>query len=96
MYTLHLARTLYDDGVLLRHSPSLSKQAPGAAAHLTAAHAASLGVTDGDEIGIRMGGRSVTLPVRLDRSLHEGTVYVPFNQPGMAGLGGSLEIGEGS
>ena len=95
-YTLHLARTLYDDGVLLRHSPSLSRQAPGATAHLTPTHAASLGLTDGDEIDIRMGGRSVRLPVRLDRSLHEGTVYVPFNQPGMVGLGSSLEIGERS
>ena len=100
-YRLHLARTLYDDGVLLRHSPSLSKQAPGAAAYLTPAHAASLGVADGDEvrieeIGIRLEGGPVRLPVRVDPSLHAGTVYIPFNQPGTAGLGGSLEMGEWS
>ena len=28
-HTLHLARTLYDDGVLLRHCPSLAPMAPG-------------------------------------------------------------------
>ena len=100
-YRLHLARTLYDDGVLLRHSPSLSKQAPGAAVYLTPAHAASLGVADGDEvrieeIGIRLEGGPVRLPVRVDPSLHAGTVYIPFNQPGTAGLGGSLEMGEWS
>ena len=95
-YTLHLARTMYDDGVLLRHSPSLSGQAPGAAVYLTPAHAASLRVSDGDEISLGLGGRSVTLPVRVDPSLHDGTVYVPFNQPGVVPLGSSLEIGAGS
>ena len=55
-YRLHLARTLYDDGVLLRHSPSLSKQAPGAAVYLTPAHAASLGVADGTRSGSRRSG----------------------------------------
>lgn len=95
-YTLHLARTMYDDGVLLRNSPSLAAQAPGAAAHLTPAHAASLRVSDGDEISLGLGGRSVTLPVRVDPSLHDGTVYVPFNQPGVVPLGSSLEIGDGS
>ena len=95
-YTLHLARTMYDDGVLLRHSPSLAGQAPGAAAHLTPAHAASLQVSDGDEISLDLGGRSVTLPVRIDPSLHDGAVYVPFNQSGVVPLGSSLEIGDGS
>ena len=93
-YSLHLARTLYDDGVLLRHCPSLSGQAPGASAHLTPSHAASVGVGEGDPVTFRIGERSVTLPVRLDPTLHEGTVYVPFNQPGTAPLGGkSLEVG---
>ena len=95
--SLHLARTLYDDGVLLRHCPSLSRQATGAAAHLTPEHAASIGVAEGDRITFRMGEGSLTLPVNVDPSLHEGTVYVPFNQPGLASLGGSgLQMGEGS
>ena len=95
-YTLHLARTMYDDGVLLRHSPSLSGMAPGPGVYVTPDHAASLGVAEGEEIGIRLGGRSVFLPMRIDPSLHEGAVYVPFNQPGAVRLGSSLEIGERS
>ena len=92
-YSLHLARTLYDDGVLLRHCPSLSKQAPGPSVHLTPAHADAVGVREGDQATLRIAGRSVTLPVQLDPTLHEGTVYVPFNQPDLAPLGGaSLQI----
>ena len=95
-YTLHLARTMYDDGVLLRYSPSLSDLAPGAAAYLTPGHAESLEVGEGDEISLRLGNRSLTLPVRLDPTLHEGAVYLPFNQPGMGPLAATLEIGDGS
>ena len=93
-YSLHLARTLYDDGVLLRHCPSLTQQAPGASAHLTPAHAASVGVGEGDPVTFRIGEHSLTLPVRLDPTLHEGTVYVPFNQADLPPLGGrNLEVG---
>ncbi len=96
-YAFHLARTLYDDGVLLRHGPSLSGQAPGASAFLTPTHAAALRVTEGDEISLRMGQGQVSLPVRIDPSLHQGTVYVPFNQPGVIPLGSTgLRLGEGS
>ena len=91
-HTLHLARTLYDDGVLLRHCPSLAPLAPGASAYLTPAHAASLEVAEGDEVVVRVGGRTVRLPARIDRSLAEGTVYIPFNQPGMGTVGNSLDV----
>jgi hypothetical protein len=52
-----------------------------------------LAVTEGDEIAITMDGE-VTLPVVIDPSLVEGTVYVPFNLAGTAGLGavGTLRI----
>ncbi len=86
-YSLHLARTLYDGGVLLQHCPSLSGQAPGAFAYLTPDHAASIGVGEGDAVSFQMGEGSLTLPVRLDPTLHKGTVYVPFNQPDVAPLG---------
>ncbi len=87
-YTLHLARTLYDGGVLLRHCPSLSGQAPGAFAYITPDHAALIGVEEGDTVAFEVGEGSLTLPVSLDPTLHEGTVYVPFNQPDAAPLGG--------
>ena len=92
-HTLHLARTLYDDGVLLRHCPSLAPMAPGASAYLTPAHAASLAVEEGDEVVVRVGGRTVRLPARIDQSLSEGSVYIPFNQPGMGAVGNSLDVG---
>ena len=85
---VHIARTMYDDGVMLRHCPSLSGLAPGAAAYLTPEHAASLGAEAGDLVEVALEGGSVTLPVRLDPTLHEGVVYIPFNQPGAEGLGG--------
>ncbi|MDH3500785.1 MAG: molybdopterin-dependent oxidoreductase, partial [Acidimicrobiia bacterium] len=80
---LHLARTLYDDGVLMRNSQSLHQLAPGAAAHLDPTHAASLGVEDGDRVSVN----GVTMPVVIDETLANGVVYVPFNQPaaGMVG-----------
>ncbi|MCY4620827.1 MAG: NADH-quinone oxidoreductase subunit NuoG [bacterium] len=91
-HTLHLARTLYDDGVMLRHCPSLAPMAQGASAYLTPAHAASLAVAEGDEVVVRVGGRTVRLPARIDQSLCEGSVYIPFNQPGMGAVGNSLDV----
>ncbi len=33
-----------------------------------------------------------TLQVKLDPSLHAGTVYVPFNQPGVVPFRGELAV----
>jgi predicted molibdopterin-dependent oxidoreductase YjgC len=92
-YMLHTARVLYDDGVMVRHSPGISGLAAPAAAHLHPRDASMLAVTEGDEIVIRLDGE-VQLPVVIDPSLVEGTVYVPFNLAGTAGLGavGTLRI----
>jgi predicted molibdopterin-dependent oxidoreductase YjgC len=90
--TVHLARTLYDDGVSLRHSPSLRGLAPGPTVGLSPDHMASLGVDDGDDVTVSVGATSVTLSVRRDASLHGGTVYVPFNQPGVAPLASGLAV----
>ena len=78
---------------MLRHSPSLAPLAPGAGIHLTPAHAASLGVDEGDEVDVTVGDRSQRLPVRIDPTLHEGSVYIPFNQPGVGPVGNTLEVG---
>ena len=29
----------------------------------------------------------------IDQSLSEGSVYIPFNQPGMGAVGNSLDVG---
>ena len=90
--TLHLARTLYDDGIALRHSSSLRPLAPDPSVHLHPDHVASLEVDEGDDVTVSVGGVSVILPVRIDPSLHGGTVYVPFNQPDVAPLGSGLAV----
>ena len=84
---LHLARTLYDDGTAMRHSPSLRPLAPGAACHLRSDRAASLGVAEGERVTVRWEGGEAEMPVRVDDSLAEGTFYIPFNQPDSPPLG---------
>ncbi len=90
---LHTARVLYDDGVMMRHSPGISGLASRGAAYLHPRDASVLAVTEGDEIDITVDGE-VRLPVVIDPSLVEGTVYVPFNLAATAGLGavGTLRI----
>jgi predicted molibdopterin-dependent oxidoreductase YjgC len=83
---LHTAHVLYDDGVMVRNSTGIAGLAPQGAAHLHPRDASLLAVVDGDEIVIHVDG-SVQLPVVIDASLAEGTVYVPFNLSGTAGLG---------
>ena len=50
--TLHVARTMYDDGVRLRHSPSLRNLAPGPVAHISPADAPKLGAKDGHQVRV--------------------------------------------
>ena len=84
---LHSARTMYDDGVMMRHSLSLHRLAPGAAAHLHPDDARRLGAREGHQVRLVTRNAEAELPVVLDDSLHRGVVYVPFNQPGGPSLG---------
>jgi predicted molibdopterin-dependent oxidoreductase YjgC len=85
---LHSARTLYDDGVLLRNGLSLHKLAPGGFAGLSKNDAKRLDVTDGDTVAVN----GVSLSVRVDDSLLDGVVHVPFNQPGTESVGDGLNV----
>jgi NADH-quinone oxidoreductase subunit G len=85
-HALHTARVLYDDGVMVRNSSGIGGLAPTGAAYLHPRDASMLAVVDGDEVVVHADG-SVRLPVIIDASLAEGTVYVPFNLSGTAGLG---------
>lgn len=87
---LHSARTMYDDGVLMRNGLSLHKLAPGAVLHVHPDDASRLGLNG--EATITAGEISATLPVVRDDSLARGTVYVPFNQPGGPSLGSDLLV----
>ncbi|MGQ0848897.1 MAG: NADH-quinone oxidoreductase subunit NuoG [Actinomycetota bacterium] len=84
---LHYARTMFDDGVSLRHGGSLAGLAPGAAVFCHPDDARRLGLLEGHTAEVATATGAVRLPVGFDDTLSHGVVYVPFNQPGTASLG---------
>lgn len=86
-FVLHSARTMYDDGVRLRFSPSLHPLAPGAVAHLNPADAPGLGASEGSKVRVTTGHGEGEFTAVLDDRTPAGVVYVPFNQAGGASLG---------
>jgi predicted molibdopterin-dependent oxidoreductase YjgC len=84
---MHLARTMYDDGVLMRNGLSLHALAPGGFVAVHRDDMRRLGLSEGTNAVVSTESGSVTLPVVIDDSLMRGVVYVPFNQPGVASLG---------
>ncbi len=86
-FVLHYARTMFDDGVLLRHGVSLAELSPGGAVYLHPDDARRLGLNEEAMADVKTSAGSARLPVRIDESLIHGVVYVPFNQPGTPSLG---------
>ncbi len=84
---LHVARTLYDDGVMMRHSPSLHPLAPGAVAHLNPDDARKAGAQDGHPVKVVTKHGEGEFSAVVDEGTPPGVVYVPFNQPGAGSLG---------
>ncbi len=89
---LHYARTMYDDGVLMRNGLSLHALAPGGAVHVHSDDIRRLGLTAGGNATVRTAVGTATLPVVVDDSLLHGVIYVPFNQPGVPSLGAHAEV----
>lgn len=89
---LHLARTLYDEGVHARFGLSLAKLAPGAFAFINPDDAARLGIAEHSLVQVTGSTGAADLEVRFDASLAAGTVYVPFNQEEGWGIGSGLEV----
>jgi predicted molibdopterin-dependent oxidoreductase YjgC len=85
--TLHVARTMYDDGVLMRHSPSLHPLAPGAVAHLNPADARKMGAQASSPLQVVTKQGEGEFSAVIDENTPAGVVYVPFNQVGGAVLG---------
>ena len=86
-FTLHVARTMYDDGVRLRHSPSSRPLGPGVVAHINPADAPRIGATEGNPVRVVTSQGEGQFEVVFDPGTPSGTVYVPFNQAGAAALG---------
>ncbi len=85
--TLHVARTLYDDGVLIRHCDSLHPLAPGVVVHLNPVDARKLGAQPGSPMQVVTKQGEGEFSAVFDERTPEGVVYVPFNQVGGAYLG---------
>ncbi|HSJ84167.1 MAG TPA: NADH-quinone oxidoreductase subunit NuoG [Acidimicrobiia bacterium] len=85
--TLHVGRTLYDDGVMMRHSPNLHPLAPGPLAHLNPEDAKRAGALHGHTVRVVTKHGEGEFSAVLDEGTPPGVVYVPFNQPGAAPLG---------
>jgi NADH-quinone oxidoreductase subunit G len=85
--TLHQARTMYDDGVRLRHCHHLHHLAPGPVAHINPSDAPGLGVKDGVRVRVTTSQGEGEFTAILDESTPAGVVYVPVNQKGGAALG---------
>jgi predicted molibdopterin-dependent oxidoreductase YjgC len=84
---LHVARTMYDDAVMTRHSPSLALLAPGAVAYINPETARRLGAQEGHLVVVVTKHGDGEYAAVLDEGTPEGVVYVPFNQPGTKSLG---------
>lgn len=90
--TLHVARTLYDDGVMMRHNPTLRPLAPGAAAHLNPDDARKIGAQAGAPVKVVTKQGEGELVAVIDEGTPAGVVYVPFNQPGGISLGTDVVV----
>ena len=86
-FTIHRARTMYDDGVRLRHSPSLHPLAPGAIVAINPLDAPGLGVTEGATVEVTTSHGKGEFEAVLDEGTPCGVVYVPANQADSAALG---------
>jgi NADH-quinone oxidoreductase subunit G len=84
---LHVARTLYDDGVMTRHTPMLRALAPGPVAYLNPEDAKRAGAQDGHAVKVVTSHGEGEFSAVLDEGTPEGVIYVPFNQPGAEPLG---------
>ena len=85
--TLHVARTMYDDGVMVRHSPSLRPLAKTQVAYLNPEDAKRAGAIGGHPVKVVTSHGEGEFTAVLDRGTPPGVVYVPFNQPGTPSLG---------
>ena len=90
--TLHLGRVLYDGGTIVTAGPSLAALAPEPAAHLHPDDAARLGFVAGDRVTVTGNAGSAVMPVAIDPTLAQGTVYVPFNLGAVLGNGLDVKV----
>jgi len=87
-FTLHLAPSLYDDSVMVRHNEIFRALAPDATAGMHPTDASSLAIGDGDSVRIS----GLELPVAIDSAVVPGSVVVPFNHVATKGMAASAAV----
>ena len=85
-------RAMYDTGVLVAHSPSLSGLAPGTRAALGPTDMARCSVVDGQEVDIVGPKGTLRIPVVADPGVAPGAVHLFVNQSGID-VGGLVDAG---
>jgi NADH-quinone oxidoreductase subunit G len=83
-YALRLVtgRTLYDSGITVAASGSLSELVPDPVLLVNAQDRDRIGVEDGTEVRVTSSRGSLMLPVRADEAIMVGTAYLAFNVDG--------------
>jgi NADH-quinone oxidoreductase subunit G len=80
--TLAAPRVLYDDGRLFAAADLMQSHLQPPEISLSRADAARLKVAQGDSVAVSANGRTVTLPVQVNRLVPEGVAVVPRNLAG--------------
>ena len=81
-FRLVVNRTLYDNGTLVSHCPSLAPLAEPATARLNPAAARELGINDGDTVSVASATGTISIPAIADARVPEGVVVIPHNHSG--------------
>jgi len=83
-FRLVVTRSMYDQGVLVAHSPSLAGLAPMALLGFEPTDFSALGVVSGGTISVRGPQGPVDVQAMPDPKVTKGTAHVLFNQLGVA------------
>jgi NADH-quinone oxidoreductase subunit G len=82
-FRLVVGRKMYDKAVSTATSPSLINLAPGAAAFVHPLDLERIGTHDTASVRIGNDVSTIVLPIHGSDSVSRGTVFIPFNQPGV-------------
>lgn len=81
-FRLLVNRTLYDNGTLVSHCPSLAPLVEPATARLNPAAVRELGISDGDTVSVASTAGTISIPATADARVPEGVVVIPHNHTG--------------
>lgn len=87
-FTLHLAPSMYDDSVVIRHATILSSLHEAAEARLHPKDASAIAVVDGELVKVA----GIELPIVIDARVVPGSVVLPFNQIATKGVRASAAL----